>query len=85
MDGTVYAVVCYDVDVRMQVEACNELAVVAACVIAYKAVKLLNISYSLSTARMIVPWAAPVRWQMGMGCKGLTLRVVARNDFRRIR
>jgi hypothetical protein len=38
----VYVVVCHDVDVRVQVEALDELAVVARRVIAYKAVKLLG-------------------------------------------
>jgi hypothetical protein len=40
MAGTAYAVVRRDVDVRVQVEALDELAVIAHCVIAYKAVEL---------------------------------------------
>jgi hypothetical protein len=42
MASAVYAVVCHDVDVRIQVEALNELADVAHHIIAYKAVELLG-------------------------------------------
>jgi hypothetical protein len=42
MASTAYAVVCCDVDVRVQVEACNKLAVITARVIAHKAVELLG-------------------------------------------
>jgi hypothetical protein len=42
MASATYAVVCHDIDVRMQVEALNELAIVAHHIIAYKAVKLLG-------------------------------------------
>jgi hypothetical protein len=42
MASAAYVVVCHDVNVKMQIETLDELAVVAHHIIAYKAVKLLG-------------------------------------------